>query len=529
MNNLPQQNWLLLLLALVWLIAAPSWAENEGGMAGETPGVVEKEGDPLGRDTPRGAMVGFLRAIDENDDALASRYLDLRNLPADIRAYTPEQLARGLSIVLQRGGWVDIESLSANEEGHLADDLPSYRDLVMRLETQRKPVNVFLQRVPAEGGGRVWKVSNATIAELGLLYEEYRYNGLVEWLFSNLPDASLLGVELFKWVATLLLMFAVLPFLLLLGWWSARLLIENDADLHARVRRFFMGPASAFAAILIGSYCLQKLGTGLEAQRLLQTHTLIMLTMVWFFWQLLNLLRDVWGQRLRSRGREASLALLKPLTTAVKALMVLLGLLVWLDNLGYEITAVLTGLGIGGIAVALVLQKPLEDVFGAITLYTQQPIRIGDLGRFGRITGTVEEINLRTTRIRTLDKSVVAVPNMLLANEPIENLSAREKFLYQPVLKLRNDTSAKQLQVVLQGVRTVLGDHELVHDEGARVRFTDIGTVSHDLSVFAYVDAQDWAGYLAVAEELNFAVLDVLARANAQLAVPLDEVMGREG
>jgi MscS family membrane protein len=516
---------LLVLLALLWMIASPGWTADDPGNESTTADTAERGGDPLGRDTPRGAMVGYFNAIDENDNERAARYLDLRNLPANIRSYTPEQLARGLSVVLQRGGWIDIESLSEDEEGHLADELPSYRDLVIRLETKRKPVNIYLQRVPGPDGSRIWKVSNATIAELGILYEEYRYNELVEWLSGKLPDVSFLGVELFKWVATLTLMVAVLPFLLLLGWWFARLLVKSDSELHVRVRRFFIGPATVVALLVIGNYCMERLGIGLEAQRVQQSQTLITLAIVWLLWQLINLLRDVWGQRLRKQGREASLALLKPLTTAVKILAVLLGLLVWLDNLGFEITAVLTGLGIGGIAVALVLQKPLEDVFGAVTLYTQQPIRIGDFGRFGRFTGTVEEINLRTTRIRTLDNSVVAVPNMLLANDAIENLSARKKFLYQPLLRLRNDSSAEQLQAVLKGVRAVLADHELVYDEGARARFTDIGTVSHNLGVFAYVNAQDWAGYLAVAEELNFAVLDVLAQANAQLAIPLDDIV----
>jgi MscS family membrane protein len=190
---------------------------------------------------------------------------------------------------------------------------------------------------------------------------------------------------------------------------------------------------------------------------------------------------------------------------------VLLGVLVWLDNLGFQITAVLTGLGIGGVAVALVLQKPLEDMFGAVTLYTQQPVKIGDFGRFGAVTGTVEEISLRTTRIRTLANSLVSVPNMRLASEPIENLSAREKYLYSPVLRLQGDASGSDLAELLEQIRGALEANERVLKDGMRVRFTAITLAGFDVSVFAYVDAADWPDYLAVAETLNLAVLELIS------------------
>jgi MscS family membrane protein len=291
------------------------------------------------------------------------------------------------------------------------------------------------------------------------------------------------------------------------------------------MRRFFLGPVSTFVLVVIGNETILTIGAGLAAQELHRGYTIITVATVWLIWQSVNLFRDVYGYHLENEGKHSSIALLRPLISTMKIVVVMMGALVWLDNLGYQITAVLTGLGIGGIAVALVLQKPLEDVFGAITLYTQQPIRIGDFGRFGSTTGTVEEISLRTTRIRTLDNSVVAVPNMRLAAEPIENLSARRKFLYQPVLRLRNDTAPVKLHEALDKIRGMLTNHDKVLDEAMRVRFTSIGTVSHDLAVFAYIDASDWAGYLEVAEDLNFRILGILDEVGAELARPLGDVI----
>jgi MscS family membrane protein len=482
-------------------------------------------GDPLGRDTPRGTVEGFLRAIDANEPERAAQYLDLRNLPARITQYSPEQLAAGLAVVLQRSTWIDLEELSDDPDGEAGDGLPSYRDLLVELDTRERPVRVMLQRVPGDDDSRIWKFSNASIAELDLLYEVYRYNPVVEWFWTRLPDVSLLGLELFKWVSSLAAMVAAAPLVLLVAWLLARLIIRPDRPLHPNLRRFLMGPVTAFVLILIGSQVIASLGTGLGARRALQSYTIVTAATVWLLWQTGNLVRDVYLEQLRDEGREGSAALLRPLTTAWKLLVLLLGTLVWLDNLGFEITAVLTGLGIGGVAVALVLQKPLEDVFGAITLYTQQPIRIGDFGRFGQHTGTVEEISLRTTRIRTLDNTVVSVPNMRLASEPIENLSSREKYLYRSRLKLRSSISREEVENVLGGFRELLEGHERVY-EGSRARLVEVSALGFDIELFAYVDARDWPDYLEVAEALNLGVLEIIERAGVELAAPMAELIG---
>ncbi|MEM8766520.1 MAG: mechanosensitive ion channel family protein, partial [Pseudomonadota bacterium] len=235
--------------------------------------------------------------------------------------------------------------------------------------------------------------------------------------------------------------------------------------------------------------------------------------------------RDAYAEYLSVRGREGSVALLRPLTSALRTIFLLFGTLVWLDNLGYQITALLTGLGIGGIAVALVLQKPLEDVLGAITLYTQQPIKLGDFGRFGDRTGTVEEISLRTTRIRTLDNTVIAVPNAHLAAEPIENYSARRKILYKPVLRLRNDTTSAQVEALADRIRALLADHDHVLEDAARVRFTTIGDEAIEVAVFAYLDTTDWPTFLEIAEALNLEILRHLEALEIRMVLPLESAM----
>ena len=195
--------------------------------------------------------------------------------------------------------------------------------------------------------------------------------------------------------------------------------------------------------------------------------------------------------------------------------------LFYMDKVGINITTVLAGLGVGGIAVALALQKPMEDVFGAITLYTQQPVRVGDFCRIGNETGTIEEIGLRTTRVRTLANTLIAIPNARLANEPIDNFSARSKILFRPTLRLRYDTTTEQLQQILDGIRELFSSHKMILQDSHRVRFTEIADDALLVELFAYLDTNIWTVYLELAEELNKRILEIVARAGTSLSPPV--------
>jgi MscS family membrane protein len=212
--------------------------------------------------------------------------------------------------------------------------------------------------------------------------------------------------------------------------------------------------------------------------------------------------------------------LMRPAANAIRLVIALGAVLLWLDNIGINITTVLAGLGVGGVAVALALQKPMEDVFGAITLYTQQPARVGDFCRIGTEIGTIEEIGLRTTRFRTLADTVIAVPNAKLANEPIDNISARKKIRYLPTLRLRYDSTPAQLQQILEGIRKLLSNHERVLQDNHRARFKEFGDDALEIEVMAYLNTTDWAEYLGLAEELNIRIMEIVARAGTSLALP---------
>jgi MscS family membrane protein len=223
--------------------------------------------------------------------------------------------------------------------------------------------------------------------------------------------------------------------------------------------------------------------------------------------------------RIFDREQAAAVIFIRPLRTVTGTVVVLVAALVWLDNVGFNIGTLLTGLGIGGVAVALAAQKSLEDVFGAITLYSGRPVRVGDFCRFGNQKGTIEEIGLRWTRVRTLDDSVVNVSNSVFSKENLENYAERRKIWFHPRLRLRYDTTPEQVRFILVESRKLLYSHPRVLEEDARVRFVGLGEYSLDLDVFAYMNTNVYSESLEISEDLTLQLMEIVNRAGAVFAL----------
>ena len=216
----------------------------------------------------------------------------------------------------------------------------------------------------------------------------------------------------------------------------------------------------------------------------------------------------------------AAATLLRVGRRIVDVLVIVVALLVTLRYLGIDLTPVLAGLGVGGIAVALAAQKTLENVIAGASLIFDQAVRVGDFLRVGQIDGTVTHIGLRSTRIRTIDRTIVTVPNSQIANVSLETLSARDKFWFHHAVGLRYETTPDQLRAVLDAIRRRLHEHDSVEDDSVRVRFVRLGPYSLDVDVFAYLFARDWNHFLEIQETLLFDITDIVLRAGVSIAFP---------
>jgi MscS family membrane protein len=257
------------------------------------------------------------------------------------------------------------------------------------------------------------------------------------------------------------------------------------------------------------------------ARALSEVGTLLTIIITWAIIGLCGLVFERLADRFRrSDQRAAATVLLPPLKNAATIIVIVIALIVWLDNIGFRVTTLLAGLGVGSIALALALQKSIENLIGAITLYTSKPVRVGDFCKFGETLGTIEEIGLRSTRVRTLDHTVVSVPNAEFMNLPLDNFSKREKIRYHPKISLRYETTPDQIRYILAEIKKLLTSHQKVLPDPARVRFTNFGAYSLDLDIVAYIDVTDYGEYLEIAEELNLQIMNIVAQAGSNFALP---------
>jgi MscS family membrane protein len=229
---------------------------------------------------------------------------------------------------------------------------------------------------------------------------------------------------------------------------------------------------------------------------------------------------------LAARARQAGsanpslLSLLEIGERGAKAAVAAAGVVAALSALGYPVASLLAGLGLGGLAVALAAQKTVENLFGSLSLAIDQPFRVGDFVRIDDFVGTVEAIGLRSTRIRTLDRTLVSIPNGRLAEMRIESFTARDRMRLACTVGLEYGTTAAQMRSVLAGLERALREHPRIWPEAVVVRFKELGASSLDIEVMAWFEVPDWGAFQACREEALLAFMRVVEEAGASFAFP---------
>ncbi|MDA0712551.1 MAG: mechanosensitive ion channel family protein [bacterium] len=233
---------------------------------------------------------------------------------------------------------------------------------------------------------------------------------------------------------------------------------------------------------------------------------------------------DVVSQRIATKleiKNNVSIVTILPLARRVlKSSIFILALLTALQNLGFDVTALIAGLGVGGIAIALSAQKTLENLFGGAMLVLDQPVRVGDLCNFGDKTGTVEEIGLRSTKIRTMDETLISVPNSNLSQLQIENVTSRPRIRFNCMLELRYETSPDQLRFILIELRKLLYGHPSVDNDPARVRFVGFGTSSLNVEINCYILTKIFYDFTAIREDLLLTIMELIEKSGSGFAFP---------
>ena len=476
--------------------------------------------DEYDRGSPRSSTLGLAEALEKLDFEKAVHYMDLRNLPFTISEADGPDLARKLLIVADRSMIVDYEAISDDPDGHADDGLPRYRDRITTVKTRDGPVDILMQKVPRADGVFIWKLSNATVAQIPALNEEFGYGPIGDRLSLVFPHYYFLGMELWQWVVLTGLVVGAYMIAWAVTWLMFRLLTIHLKERRTRAERFINGPLRILIMVLIFRSTFDLVAPSLVARAIFEARTFLIVAVVWILLGFIDLIMYRMAERMKKQGRADAVVLLRPATTAIKLTVVFVGIITWLDNVGYEVTTLLAGLGIGGIAVAFAAQRTLENLIGSITIFSSQPVHVGDFCRFGDKLGVVEEIGLRATQLRTLERSVVHIPNAKFSTDIIENLTQRDKILYRTRLRLSLQTTAAQMQDVLAGLRELIEQHEMIDQEASRARFLEFGEYAQEIELYVYIKTKDFVEYLQQREDINLSIRKIIEKSGTHLVVP---------
>lgn len=506
------------IVALIMMFSPFAWAQIAPPKPAPVEVKPETPADTLGRSSPRGAVLGFLAAARKGNDQIAALYLN-----TDLRGADAEALAYQLAAVLDRRLPARLNQLSDEPEGSLPDPLKPDEDLVGTISTAHGDLDIMVERIDRGKAGKVWLFSRNTLTSIPDVFQELSTPAIERVLPDFLVKNRLGTIPLFEWLAVLCVpVLYILTGLLgrLIGWAieaSRRYRFRSTAPMPPQP---LPPPIRLLLVALSINWLMSTVSLSLLARQFWATAVFILLIIA-CTWLLMLLNRWGEGYVVASRPRmSGSAAVLRLARRVINGLLFFAGVLFSLYHFGVNPTAALAGLGVGGIAVALAAQKTLENVIAGVSLIADHAVHVGDTLKLGDIVGTVEDVGLRSTRIRTLDRTVVSVPNGQIANMSLETLSVRDKFWFHPLITLRYETTPAQLQSIVIGIRELLTAHPQLDSTSVRVNFLRLSTSSIDVDIFAYVFARDWVDFLRTQEELLLGVMGIVKEAGAEIAFP---------
>ena len=477
--------------------------------------------DEHNRGTPRSSVEGFIAATRDGKYEKAAQYLDLRNLPIWIDADEGPELARKLKVIMDRAFWVDLELVNTDPAGTQNDGLPFNRDLLDRIKTPYKAVDILLQHVPRDDGVYIWKFSNRTVAEIPLLYEHFGYSPFEEKLRKLLPDITFLGWQSWQWLEFLFLLPLAFLAALVPTWFAGFLLRRQETEMKRRVGQFITGVVRIILWLLLIRAGVHIIGLSVTMRSIMQVGTFTTIAFIWAAMRFMNLSFDWWISRLRKSGQESTIVLLSPTKTVFKTVIVIIGIVIWLDNIGYDVATLLAGLGVGGIAVALAAQDTLKNFLGSIMVLLDKPYQVGQRIVIKGHDGVVEEIGLRSTKIRLLTGHQTTVPNEQMAGSDIENIGRRPHIRRLTNIALPYNTPLDKVQKAVDIIRNALDDHEGMDPEfPPRVYFNEFNPASLNIIVLYWYHPPNYWDFLDFNQRVNIQIMQEFEKEGIKFAFP---------
>lgn len=507
------------LLALL-LVLAPLPADAQPPLAAPTAAPTPPA--EVSPESPRSALAEFFRLCNDGKYGEAAAFLDL---PPSLSGRGP-QTARQLKAVLDRHLWIDLEKVSLLPLGRQDDGLPPEYEEVGTIPGRAGRHEPVRMRRREAASGAAWVFTSSTVQRVPSWFADLGH----AFLRKNLPDVLFRmgprGLLRWQWLAIVVLLPVLLGAGRVLGWATRRLLLV----LAARTRTSWddailgrlTGPLSLGWALVLGLLALPLLRTNEAGADFVRgmTKAGAVVTLFWALLRSVKVASEVAAETEWGRTHPNAKSVLGFGTRFAELTIVLMAFVASLSAFGVNVASILAGVGIGGIAIALAAQKTVENLFGAVSIGVDQPMQVGDYVKVDLVQGTVEEIGLRSTRIRTLDRTLVTIPNGKLADREIETFAARDRFRFVQPVGLVYGTTAAQVRQVLAGIESLLRAHPKIWPDVVVARLAAFGASSLDLEVMAWFQTTDMEEFRKIREEVLLGILEVVETAGTGLAFP---------
>ncbi|MEZ4668751.1 MAG: mechanosensitive ion channel [Anaerolineae bacterium] len=272
--------------------------------------------------------------------------------------------------------------------------------------------------------------------------------------------------------------------------------------------------------LALGAQILQvDIQTSLFVQHFIRTLLIIALFMAAF--RAINILAPSSNRLFRLTGLTVNERLLPFVRTAAKLILAALALVIIIQEWGYDVSGLVAGLGLGGLAFSLAAQDTVENIFGFTTIVGDQPLMVGEYIKTTDVEGTVEHVGLRSTRIRQPDQAYVTVPNSKLASAPVLNWSRLSKRWYNTTLRVTYDARHNDLTTLMEQIRTILQERELVDSSSIIVNLVNFGDYGYEILVRCYINLADWRAFTEEKEVIHLKIIEVFEELGLKIAVPI--------
>lgn len=515
------------LMICSYIMADAQVVDNPLGGEDDKASNTSDNSDPYNRSTPRGTLNGFLLSLSYNDYVRASKYIDFSGYEHTENDSLIKRHVRQFESLLDKHGILSpVSIINQDNEGKTNDGLSINFDKVGSVKLNDNSVPIFLERVKFSEDQKQWLISSETWLKVVAYIDSKDDLYLNPLERDGFLSSNVFGVPLSDWLKMIAL--AIISYLMA---WLATFLIKSLVRLiwknykenkYGDLLKTLLVPLRLVLAVAILVTLSRALGLSIIVRQAFSVVNLIALWTAFFIfiWLLINTLSSYGEERLKERNSYAGLSAVSFLKNSAKFTVIVIAVLIVFNTLGYNVTAGIAALGVGGIALALGAQKTVENIVGGLTVVFDQPVNVGDFCKFGDTLGTVEKIGMRSTRIRTLERTIVTVPNAEFSSQLIENFTKRDQFLFLTKIGLRYETTSDQMRYILVELRKILYAHPKVDPNPARVSFLGYGSDALTVEFFAYINATDYSDFLSIQEDINFRIAKVIEDSGSGFAFP---------